>query len=159
ERMSDLGDAALILKEIAAEKPAAPIAPLDVKSSKSWIAAAVLAAVGLAAGFAFGRRTGDASPATAAAPIAFKQLTFVPGGEGEPAISPDGQSFAYVAGPMGHGDIFVQRIDGRNAVNVTASCKDDDREPAFSPDGRLIAYVSKCNGGGLFVMGATGESS
>jgi Tol biopolymer transport system component len=44
-------------------------------------------------------------------------------------------------------------------VNLTAGCKADDDEPAFSPDGRRIAYRSECAGGGIFVMGATGESA
>jgi hypothetical protein len=30
--------------------------------------------------------------------------------------------------------------------------------PDFSPDGSSIAYISGCEGGGIFVMGATGES-
>ena len=44
-------------------------------------------------------------------------------------------------------------------MNLTAGCKADDDEPAFSPDGRRIAYRSECAGGGIFVMGATGESA
>lgn len=33
-----------------------------------------------------------------------------------------------------------------------------DGEPAFSPDGERIAFTSEREGGGIFVMGATGES-
>ena len=34
----------------------------------------------------------------------------------------------------------------------------DEDHAAFSPDGRTIAFRSERDGGGLFVMGATGES-
>jgi Tol biopolymer transport system component/predicted Ser/Thr protein kinase len=163
ERMSDLGDVALILREIATEKPtpALEAAPVAAATSRaSWLIAAGIAAVALAAGFMAGRGGGaPAASASGIAPASFKQLTFTPGAEGLPAISPDGQSFAFIAGPVGKTDIFVQRVDGRNAVNLTAGCAEDDTDPAFSPDGRLIAYHSDCAGGGLFVMGATGESS
>ncbi len=54
--------------------------------------------------------------------------------------------------------MFLQAVGGRNAVNLTAGCALDDDEPAFSPDGRRIAYRSECGGGGVFVMGAMGES-
>jgi Tol biopolymer transport system component len=53
-------------------------------------------------------------------------------------------------------DLFRQRIGGK-AVNLTESAADDS-EPAFSPDGNFIAFRSERDGGGLFLMGATGES-
>ena len=34
----------------------------------------------------------------------------------------------------------------------------DDSQPAFSPDGEFIAFRSERGAGGLFLMGATGES-
>jgi Tol biopolymer transport system component len=43
-------------------------------------------------------------------------------------------------------------------LNLTKGCDKDDTSPAFSPDGTQIAYRSECGGGGIFVMGATGES-
>ena len=86
------------------------------------------------------------------------QLTFDPGVESEPAISPDGKSFAYVAGPESNRDIFVQRVGGTNAINLTKDSPFHDDEPAFSSDGQQIAFRSERDGGGIFVMGATGES-
>ena len=55
-------------------------------------------------------------------------------------------------------DIHLQRVGGANAINLTADSSADDTEPAFSPDGSQIAFRSERDGGGLFVMGATGES-
>jgi Tol biopolymer transport system component len=54
--------------------------------------------------------------------------------------------------------IFAQRTGGANAVNLTADSPRDDSEPAVSPHGSQIAFRSERDGGGLFVMGATGES-
>jgi serine/threonine protein kinase/6-phosphogluconolactonase (cycloisomerase 2 family) len=85
----------------------------------------------------------------------FTQLTHQAGVEIFPALSPDGESFVFVS----NGDIFLQRVNGRNAINLTKRCTQDDTQPAFSPDGSMIAYRSECEGGGIFVMGATGEAA
>jgi serine/threonine protein kinase/Tol biopolymer transport system component len=89
----------------------------------------------------------------------FRQLTKLPGGEGNPSIAPDGESFVFVKRDGGDADLFLQRIDGTKPIPLTADCAQDDTDPEFSPDGRTIAYRSECGGGGIFVMGATGESS
>jgi Tol biopolymer transport system component len=91
-------------------------------------------------------------------PTSFRQLTFLAGGETAPALSPDGESFAYVKEIDGRKDVFLQRVGGSKPVNLTADCAENDDEPAFSPDGKRIAYRSECGGRGIFVMGAMGES-
>ena len=58
----------------------------------------------------------------------------------------------------GDADVFVQRVGGHNPINLTPDCAKDDTGPAFAPDGERIAFHSECEGGGVFVMGATGES-
>ena len=55
-------------------------------------------------------------------------------------------------------DIFTQRVGGFNAQNLTESFSGDDTQPAFSGDGAYIAFRSDRDGGGVFVMGASGES-
>jgi eukaryotic-like serine/threonine-protein kinase len=83
----------------------------------------------------------------------FTQLTFGLGIEGDPSISPSGETFVFVR----EGDIYMQRIDGRNAINLTKSADVQEGAPKFSPDGRMIAF-HRIPEGGIFVMGATGES-
>jgi Tol biopolymer transport system component len=75
-----------------------------------------------------------------------------------PSVSPEGQSFAFVAEDGGDSDIFVQRTGGTNPINLTADSTVDDVAPAFSSDGSQIAFRSDRDGGGIFVMGASGES-
>lgn len=96
--------------------------------------------------------------AAAPAVAAFTQLTFDSGEETQPAIAPDGKMFAFVKSVEGQRDIFLQRVDGRSAINLTKDASVDDSEPAFSPDGNQIAFRSERDGGGIFLMGATGES-
>ena len=88
----------------------------------------------------------------------FSQITDLPGAESSPSLSPDGKTLAFVGRVQGHADVYVQRVGGHNPINLTADCPKDDTGPAFSADGERIAYHSDCEGGGLFVMGATGES-
>jgi Tol biopolymer transport system component len=91
-------------------------------------------------------------------PRTFRQLTFSDGLETFPTLAPDGKSFAYVSAQSGNRDIYVQRVDGRTAINITSDSLDDDSEPAFSPDGSQIVFRSERGGGGIFLMGVTGES-
>jgi serine/threonine protein kinase/Tol biopolymer transport system component len=88
----------------------------------------------------------------------FTQLTDLPGPELFPSLSPDGKSFLYSGRAAGNWDIYLQRVGGRNSVNLTQDSLADDIQPAFSPDGERIAFRSEREGGGLFLMGATGES-
>ena len=85
------------------------------------------------------------------------RLTDLPGTEMQPSLAPNGDSFVYVKAERGNLDIFRQRIGGK-ADDLTDDSPADESEPAFSPDGNFIAFRSERDGGGLFLMGATGES-
>lgn len=75
-----------------------------------------------------------------------------------PSLSPDGNTIVYARKTDGYWKIFSQRVGGFNAHTLTGSSPADDTQPAFSPDGAYIAFRSERDGGGVFVMGASGES-
>jgi len=96
-----------------------------------------------------------------AAPICVsqvRQLTDLDGQEQDPALSPNGRTLAFTAREGVDLDIFSLRVGGENPINLTSEWASDDHDPAFSPDGERIAFVSTREGGGVFVMGATGEN-
>lgn len=99
---------------------------------------------------------GGSSPGVAVS--SFERLTTDPGQELFPSISPDGEWIVYAGETAGNRDIFLRRVEGENAINLTADSPEDDDQPAFSPDGERIAFRSERDGGGIFVMGRTGEA-
>jgi Tol biopolymer transport system component len=86
------------------------------------------------------------------------RLTDFPGTETSPSLSPDGTFVVYTRSVNGNFDLFLQRVAGGDPINLTADSPADDIQPAFSPDGQQIAFRSEREGGGIFLMGATGES-
>lgn len=122
---------------------------------KAIVAAAAIAAVAAFAGWMLGRAGG-------AAPEArwdrFTQLTDAAGEEHAPNISPDGSSFAFVSRVRGSWDIYVQRVGGRNPLIVAGNPARQEAWPRFSPDGKQIAFCEADADGGIFIVGATGES-
>jgi len=99
-----------------------------------------------------------AGQGTTPSTLVFTHLTVEPGIEWFPSLSPDGEWIAYAGDASGNRDIYLRRVDGENAFDLTADSPDDDDEPAFSPDGERIAFRSERDGGGLFVMGRSGEA-
>jgi Tol biopolymer transport system component len=87
------------------------------------------------------------------------RLTLQPGSERQPALSPTGEFFVYAKRSGGDFDLFWERIQGENPVNLTADYPQDDTDPAVSPDGGQIAFRSEREGGGIYLMGSTGESA
>jgi len=146
----------------SAAVPAAAPAPAPA-GWRSWalLGAAVLAGIMLltAAWYVLRRPAQLVKPAQPAAIAAtFTQLTDQPGAELFPSLSPDGKSLAYAAQTAGNWDIYFQRVGGKTVINLTKDSPANDTQPAFSPDGEQIAFRSERDGGGIFVMGATGES-
>jgi len=122
--------------------------------------AIVLGVVIVVAGYAIFRRVHQPEnlPPTLAR-AEFSQLTSQPGVEWFPSLSPDGRWLVYSgAGARGR-QIYLQSVSGQNPIDLSKDPAVDDDQPAFSPDGERIAFRSSREGGGIFVMGRTGEAA
>ena len=157
ERFQSVRDLAFDLASLAGGTTTSGREPLSpAPRSVPWpLVAALLgvAALGVVSYFVWRRGSTEPMPVGQ-----FTRLTEEQGSEQRPSLSPDGKTLVYVAGPPGNRDIWSRRVGGRNPVDLTKDCPKDDTAPAFSPDGEKVAFRSECEGGGIFVMGASGES-
>jgi serine/threonine-protein kinase len=80
------------------------------------------------------------------------QVTFEPGLEIEPAISPDGKFVAYAGGTLADTRIYVRQPGGRPVALVPDSGP-PQRRPLWSPDGTKIVFEG---GPDLYVIPALG---
>ncbi len=85
-------------------------------------------------------------------------LTTDPGVEWHPSLSPDGKWMVYGGDQAGNMDIYLRAVGAENAINLTSDSPAEDDQPVFSPDGERIAFRSGREGGGIFVMGRTGDN-
>jgi serine/threonine protein kinase/Tol biopolymer transport system component len=119
-----------------------------------WIAGGVAAV--LVAIVIVDRRQRE-SPRPTSFSAAFTRLTSQAGIEQHPSLSPDGRWIVYSAPAPGGQHIFLQSVGGQKAIDLTGDALSNDTQPVFSPDGEHIAFRSDRLGGGIFVMGRTGE--
>ena len=152
ERLRDVGEARIALAHPMRPDTVAAPEPSRARTLIAVAAVAILAGTGLA--WLLLPRGGDVPPAIAS----LRQLSEAPGAEINPDISPDGRQVLYAAGPEPARDLYLLRVGGGRAIKLTAGSGSDNVEGAFSPDGERIAFRSSRDGGGLFIMGATGES-
>ncbi len=83
------------------------------------------------------------------------KVTWDPGLEIAPALSPDGRAVAYAAGNTTRMRIFVRQVSGGRALALTDDSLDVQTDPQWSPDGARILFLS---GGGVFSAPASGGS-
>jgi Tol biopolymer transport system component len=123
------------------------------------IAAALAAIAGSAAWWLLHRLPGTADvaglPPSTVRLAALTMLTNLPGDESEPTWSPDGQVVAFVSDTTGNKELWIKRITGGDALQVTHDPA-DDFDPSWSPDGSTLAFRSNRGHGGLYTMPAFG---
>jgi Tol biopolymer transport system component len=160
ERLHDIADARIEFDERLETRRPTVRALFQAPSLTRYlmIAAAMAAVLATAAYYLVRRAPRTGVTQTTALRATFHQLTALPGIEWFPSLSPDGKWAVYSGEAEGNRDIYLQSVTGQTAINLTRDSTADDDEPAFSPDGEQIAFRSSREGGGIFVMGRTGEA-
>jgi len=159
-RLRDIGDAFLELDDTIGRRRTRWLPLLALERVRSWSALGVVGAAFLLALVAASLwRTRPAPTPTEPVRGHFTQITSQSGLEWFPTLSPDGKWVAYGGDGDAARHIFLQSTTGQTPIDLTADSTDDDDQPAFSPDGERIAFRSSREGGGIFVMGRTGEAA
>ena len=73
----------------------------------------------------------------------------------EAAWAPDGQWVVYAADRAGNADLWKQRLGEPDPVRLTISDANES-QPQWSPNGQSIVFRSERDGGGLYVIPASG---
>jgi Tol biopolymer transport system component len=157
---TDIRNELLDVQHVSANAVAVPSAvPSGRRFGSGWATGLVVAAMTIGVAWSvFVWRRVSRGPASAPVGAAFERVTSQQGAEFFPSLSPDGKWIVYSGDASGNRDIYLQSIGGQTAINLTADSAEDDEEPAFSPDGEHIAFRSGRDGGGIFIMGRTGEA-
>ena len=105
----------------------------------------------------FGNRTGDPEVFVMNADGTDQtRLTFSPGTDAFPVISPNGRRIAWHSSRDGNAEIYVMNADATGATRLT-NAPGDDTDADWSPNGRQIAFMSSRDGNQeIYVMNADG---
>ena len=93
---------------------------------------------------------------SAVAPLAFGQsikVTWDPGIEVLPAISPDGKTVAYASGTPIRMRLYVRPVSGGRGIPLTDDTSQVQSHPRWSPDGSRVLFLER---GGVFSAPASG---
>ena len=163
ERYQTAENLRLDLQTFKQDSSAANFVSLSAKPSKSNFAkliyplAALVLAISAIVYFAFFAKKSETNQPDVAKHFNFSQFT-TSGNAVLPSLAPDGKTMIFSSRQSGNWDIYFQRVGGANAINLTKDSASDDLQAVYSPNGEQIAFRSDRDGGGLFVMGATGEN-
>ncbi len=139
-RLRDIGEARIVLEDLERGVPEESIPTATAR--RRWLAVAAVAGLGLllfAAGYALHTPAEVASGINSE--VRVRRVTFDPGLEQEPTLSPDGNYLAFTTDDAGNLDVVVLPIAGGDSRRITDSDA-DDAQPAWSPDGTRLAFVS-----------------
>lgn len=146
------------------ESAAAPLTPLAVSSpavregiQQRWKIVAVLVLLAAVATVilvvtVFNRPDGNGTPPSFSA---LRRLTTRAGYNGQPAVSPDGRSVAYVSDRTGSLELYVTGLVATGTETTLTSNGGQNIEPDWSPDGHWIAFHSR-KLGGIWVVPSNG---
>ena len=87
--------------------------------------------------------------------VDLRQLTFDGQLQRDPAWSPDGTALVYATDRAGNLDLYRRSMSDPTPIRLTSDPADES-EADWSPDGRWLAYRSEADGGGIYVMPASG---
>ena len=167
ERFQSARDLAFALRSIGESissgerrlKDAQTVVPIRRWRSRAATITALI--VGATALLLLGRYTARrATDARGSGPVfaSFDKVTDEAGVETMPAISPDGKSVVCVKTIGVDTGLYLLRVGAKTPLRLSGEPPAQDSQPAFSPDGDRIAFRSERDGGGVFLMSATGES-
>jgi eukaryotic-like serine/threonine-protein kinase len=161
-RFQDMADLRVTLEEVREEFDSGTLSAeqtaVSHRSNRALTRAVLAFALVVLAGVAF-TWWKFLNPAPEQMPVLTRLTTDV-GLTGFPAISPDGNLFAF-ASDRADGtnlDLYVQQVAGGDPIRLTSDPV-DEYEPVFSPDGSRIAYRSEKDGGGIYIVSALGGES
>lgn len=135
QRFSSARDVAFALRAAASDAGPRPRPGPRGLRQNLRAGALLAAAIGLALGVFLLRRDGTLPR------VLPRQVTSEPGCEREPAVSPDGESIAFVAESDGRASLWVVDASGGPPLRLTDGADPVD-SPSWQPDGRAILYAS-----------------
>jgi Tol biopolymer transport system component len=145
QRLDDIG----VARKALDAGLASPFGALLTRNVALVLAALILVAVAVAARFM------PSTDAPLPRIVNARQVSGAIGIEDHPSWSSDG-TIAYESNAAGHWDIWLTTRDGAGTINRTSDHPGDDRYPSWSPDGRHLAFWSDRNGGGYYLLPASG---
>jgi serine/threonine-protein kinase len=137
QRLQAIGEARIVLDDVASGRTDETAAAVPVRSSRWWFAVAgwLTAAAAAAAGLALWHSTHQ-TPAPAAQIVRFTLGQSVASLPGSVALSRDGSQLAYVGNP--NDQIYVRKLDQLDARPIAGT--EGAKVPCFSPDGRWLSF-------------------